>query len=88
MDRLLIFAALAFFSLVCLLILKQRIFDRGIRFALWWTRFVHSPASNSVEKPFVISETQFVRFDSDYAHSLKLLWQYNQRRKLLKPSDN
>ncbi|KAF8136015.1 Sec20-domain-containing protein [Mycena galopus ATCC 62051] len=40
LDRVLIFAALLFFILVVLFILKQRIFDRGIRMAFWWTRFV------------------------------------------------
>ncbi|KAJ6486623.1 hypothetical protein C8R45DRAFT_1097912 [Mycena sanguinolenta] len=38
LDRVLIFVALLFFILVVLL--KQRIFDRGIQMALWWTRFV------------------------------------------------
>ncbi|KAF7360395.1 Sec20-domain-containing protein [Mycena venus] len=40
LDRLLIFTALFFFLLVVLFILKQRIFDRGMRIAFWWTRFV------------------------------------------------
>lgn len=40
MDRLLIITALLFFSLVVLFILKQRIVDRGVRVALWWTRFL------------------------------------------------
>ncbi|KAI0035434.1 Sec20-domain-containing protein [Vararia minispora EC-137] len=40
MDRLLILAALAFFVLVVLFILKQRIVDRGIRIAFFWTRFL------------------------------------------------
>ncbi|KAF7313422.1 hypothetical protein HMN09_00498100 [Mycena chlorophos] len=40
LDRVLIFAALAFFILVVLFILKQRIFDRSLRIALWWTRFL------------------------------------------------
>ena len=40
MDRLLVFAALLFFLLVVLFILKQRIVDRGIRIAFWWTRFI------------------------------------------------
>ncbi|KAJ7892741.1 Sec20-domain-containing protein [Mycena olivaceomarginata] len=40
LDRVLIFSALLFFLLVVLFILKQRIFDRGIRMAFWWTRFV------------------------------------------------
>ncbi|KAJ7634790.1 Sec20-domain-containing protein, partial [Roridomyces roridus] len=40
LDRVLIFAALFFFLLVVLFILKQRIFDRGMRLAFWWTRFV------------------------------------------------
>ncbi|RPD75495.1 Sec20-domain-containing protein [Lentinus tigrinus ALCF2SS1-7] len=40
LDRMLIFAALIFFVLVVLFILKQRLVDRGLRIALWWTRFV------------------------------------------------
>jgi protein transport protein SEC20 len=42
LDRLLIFASLAFFALVVLFILKQRIVDRGLRLAFWWTRFLPS----------------------------------------------
>jgi protein transport protein SEC20 len=42
LDRILIFAALAFFMLVVLFILKQRILDRGLRIAFWWTRFLPS----------------------------------------------
>jgi protein transport protein SEC20 len=42
LDRLLIFAALAFFSLVVLFILKQRLVDRGLRIAFWWTRLLPS----------------------------------------------
>lgn len=40
LDRLVIMAALTFFILVVLFILKQRIFDRGLRFALWWTKWI------------------------------------------------
>ncbi|KAI0760180.1 Sec20-domain-containing protein [Fomes fomentarius] len=40
MDRMLIFAGLIFFVLVVLFILKQRLVDRGLRIALWWTRFI------------------------------------------------
>ncbi|KAF8439091.1 Sec20-domain-containing protein [Boletus edulis BED1] len=40
LDRVLIIAALVFFGLVVLFILKQRILDRGLRIAFWWTRFV------------------------------------------------
>jgi len=40
MDKLLIMAGLAFFFLVVLFILKQRVIDRGIRIALFWTRFI------------------------------------------------
>ncbi|KAJ7126136.1 Sec20-domain-containing protein [Mycena epipterygia] len=40
LDRVLIFSALLFFILVVLFILKQRVFDRGMRIAFWWTRFV------------------------------------------------
>ena len=42
LDRLLIFTALIFFALVVLFILKQRIVDRGLRVAFWWTRFLPS----------------------------------------------
>jgi protein transport protein SEC20 len=42
LNRLLIFAALIFFALVILFILKQRIVDRGLRIAFWWTRFLPS----------------------------------------------
>jgi protein transport protein SEC20 len=40
LDRILIFAGLAFFILVVLFILKQRVLDRGFRIAFWWTRFL------------------------------------------------
>ncbi|KAJ7067884.1 Sec20-domain-containing protein [Mycena amicta] len=40
LDRILIFAALGFFVLVVLFVLKQRIFDRSMRLAFWWTRFL------------------------------------------------
>lgn len=40
MDKLLIMAGLLFFFLVVLFILKQRVIDRGIRIALFWTRFI------------------------------------------------
>ncbi|KAJ7728421.1 Sec20-domain-containing protein [Mycena maculata] len=40
LDRVLIFAALLFFILVVLFILKQRLFDRAMRAAFWWTRFI------------------------------------------------
>lgn len=40
LDRLLILAAVAFFFLVVLFILKQRVVDKGIHFAFWWTRFI------------------------------------------------
>jgi protein transport protein SEC20 len=40
LDRLLILSGLAFFLLVVLFILKQRIVDRGLRIAFWWTRFL------------------------------------------------
>jgi protein transport protein SEC20 len=42
LDRLLIFAALIFFALIVLFILKQRLVDRGLRIAFWWTRFLPS----------------------------------------------
>ncbi|KAH9027241.1 Sec20-domain-containing protein, partial [Lactarius pseudohatsudake] len=49
LDRLLIFAALIFFVLEILLIWKQRIVDRGLRIAFWWTRFLPSGDSQLVD---------------------------------------
>lgn len=40
LDRILIMAALVFFFLVVLFIVKQRVLDRGLRVAFWWTRFI------------------------------------------------
>ena len=40
LDRILILSAFMFFVLVVLFIVKQRIVDRGIRIAFWWTRFL------------------------------------------------
>ncbi|TFK34478.1 Sec20-domain-containing protein [Crucibulum laeve] len=40
LDRIVILSAFIFFLLVILFILKQRFIDRGLRIALWWTRFV------------------------------------------------
>ncbi|KAF8496550.1 Sec20-domain-containing protein [Russula emetica] len=66
LDRLLIFAALAFFALVVLFILKQRIVDRGLRIAFWWTRLLPSrdrgdtilPAQEvTVEKGYITSQS-------------------------------
>jgi hypothetical protein len=40
------------------------------------------------ERPFVFHDVQVIRFASDYAYSLKLLWQHKQRLKMRKLSDN
>ncbi|KAF9219490.1 hypothetical protein BS17DRAFT_789124 [Gyrodon lividus] len=40
LDRVLIVSALVFFALVVLFVLKQRIMERGLRIAFWWTRFL------------------------------------------------
>lgn len=50
-DRLLILAALVFFVLVVLFILKQRLIDRSLRIAFWWTRFI--PSFSSAEDQLV-----------------------------------
>ncbi|KAF4612400.1 hypothetical protein D9613_004295 [Agrocybe pediades] len=47
LDRVLILSGLVFFFLVVLFILKQRIVDRGIRMAFWWTRFIPSFGDDS-----------------------------------------
>jgi len=54
LDRILIFAALTFFVLVVLFILKQRIVDRGLRIAFWWTRFL--PSIGRSDSPFDAKE--------------------------------
>ncbi|KZT07077.1 uncharacterized protein LAESUDRAFT_736621 [Laetiporus sulphureus 93-53] len=46
LDRLLVLAGLFFFLLVVAFILKQRIVDRSIRIAFWWTRFLPSLSSD------------------------------------------
>ena len=40
LDRMLIISAFIFFLLVVLFILQQRVINRGIRIAFWWTRFL------------------------------------------------
>src|ERR1700676_102379 len=50
LDRLLIITALVFFFLVTLFILKQRIVDRGLRIALWWTRLLPTGDMDNLEK--------------------------------------
>ncbi len=40
LDRILILFDFAFFILVVLFILKQRVVDCGLRIAIWWTRFI------------------------------------------------
>ncbi|KAG2139308.1 hypothetical protein DEU56DRAFT_800619 [Suillus clintonianus] len=42
LDRILIISGLVFFGLVVLFILKQRIVDRGLRIAFFWTRILPS----------------------------------------------
>lgn len=50
LDRLLVLAALAFFVLVVLFILKQRLVDRSLRIAFWWTRFLPASSSSSAAR--------------------------------------
>ncbi|KAG5339776.1 hypothetical protein C0989_003576 [Termitomyces sp. Mn162] len=53
-DRVLIISAFVFFLLVVLFVIKQRIVDRGLRLAFWWTRFLpdfsEDPALMDIEK--------------------------------------
>jgi protein transport protein SEC20 len=51
LDRILIFAGLAFFLLVVLFILEQRVVDRGLRIAFWWTRFLPSMGRGDSQLP-------------------------------------
>ncbi|THH05165.1 hypothetical protein EW146_g9975, partial [Bondarzewia mesenterica] len=73
LDRLLIMAALAFFVLVVLFILKQRVFDRSLRIAFWWTRFL--PAMGGRGKRMVLEKAEeasvsLVEVMATAAHSL------------------
>jgi protein transport protein SEC20 len=47
LDKMLIIAALVFFFLVVLFILKERILDRGLRVAFWWTKYLPGLGRNS-----------------------------------------
>src|SRR5258708_6006748 len=40
LDRMLLLSAFAFFLLVVLFIVKERVIDRSLRIAFWWTRFL------------------------------------------------
>jgi len=42
LDRMLILSGFGFFLLVVLFIVKERLLDRGLRIAFWWTRFIPS----------------------------------------------
>jgi len=59
LDRILIFATLAFFALVVLFILKQRIVDRGLRIAFWWTRLL--PFIGQGDPPHDTQEVMMVK---------------------------
>ncbi|KAJ3571916.1 hypothetical protein NP233_g3428 [Leucocoprinus birnbaumii] len=50
LDRIIILSAFMFFVLVVLFILKQRFIDRGLRIALWWTRFIPLPDFRSKQR--------------------------------------
>jgi protein transport protein SEC20 len=67
LDRILIISGFVFFLLVVLFILKQRIIDRGLKIAFWWTRFLpdfstdeelfRSVMDNPVGEPSSLSAT-------------------------------
>ncbi|KAL1746701.1 Sec20-domain-containing protein [Schizophyllum fasciatum] len=40
LDRVLILSAMFFFCVVVLLVVKERVFDRSVRIAFWWTRLI------------------------------------------------
>jgi protein transport protein SEC20 len=50
LDRMLILAAVLFFALVVLFVLKQRIVDRGFRLVFWWTRFLPNTSGPTHER--------------------------------------
>jgi len=72
MDKLLIMAGLVFFSLVVLFILKQRVIDRGIRIALFWTRFIPRKA-NAVESVLERGDLEVTSTAASIATSISTL---------------
>lgn len=72
MDKLLIMAGLVFFFLVVLFILKQRVIDRGIRIALFWTRFIPRKAK-AVEDTLERGDLRVTRTTASIATSVTTL---------------
>ena len=62
LDRILIISGFVFFLLVVLFILKQRIIDRGLKVAFWWTRFLpdfsSTPISNIPDPSPILAITK------------------------------
>ncbi|KAG6885422.1 hypothetical protein C0993_001938 [Termitomyces sp. T159_Od127] len=58
-DRVLILSTFVFFLLVVMFIIKQRIVDRGLRLAFWWTRFLPDYSGDATllntEKQYALS---------------------------------
>ncbi|GJE85493.1 Sec20-domain-containing protein [Phanerochaete sordida] len=74
LDRMLIIAALLFFILVILFILKQRLVDRSLRLALWWTRFIPSSSkSRAAEKIVDAMEKGSVTASSSVAEAASII---------------
>ena len=72
LDKLLIMAGLVFFFLVVLFILKQRVIDRGIRIALFWTRFIPRKAK-AVEDTLERGDLKVTRTVTSIATSVTTL---------------
>jgi len=77
LDRMLIFSAFAFFVLVVLFILKQRIVDRGVRIAFWWTKYLPDFSADEASlhhlesgKSDVVSSLSSGTFTSSVASSI------------------
>ncbi|EPQ52224.1 Sec20-domain-containing protein [Gloeophyllum trabeum ATCC 11539] len=69
-DRLLIISAVVFFFLVVALILKQRIVDRSLRIAFFWTRFIPSMGlgkHGDLEAAVVLTTTTLATLSSTVA---------------------
>jgi len=57
LDRMLMLAAVLFFALIVLFVLKQRIVDRGFRLVFWWTRFLPNTPGPTQERIAVTATT-------------------------------
>jgi protein transport protein SEC20 len=74
LDRMLIMAALALFLLTCAWIIKVRVFDRAVKIAFWWVKYMPSWREDSLidelEKGMRSASSTVSEVSSKIAHTL------------------